>query len=100
MTQTETTSRTAYPALVAAVTGALAGVLIGVALTLTAPALGVAEVSEVVSVAIPVVHVLLDLAAVSTIGLSLLSVLVGYDRPKLTEPILAKARRAAVASAL
>jgi copper resistance protein D len=54
----------------------------------------------VVSVAIPVVRLLLDLAAVTTIGLSLLSVLVGFDRPKLTEPVLARTRSVAVASSL
>ena len=100
MTPSETTSRVNYSSIVTAVTAALAGVLLGVALTATAPVPGVAEVSEVVSVAIPIVRVLLDLAAVTTIGLALLSVLVGFDRPKLTEPVLAVARPAAVASAL
>jgi putative copper resistance protein D len=100
MTKTETISPVRYSTLVAAVTAALAGVLIGVALTTTAPVPGVTDVSEVVSVAIPVVRVLLDLAAVTTVGLGLLSVLVGYDRPKLTEPVLALARPAAVAAAL
>ncbi|HVW41606.1 MAG TPA: CopD family protein [Amycolatopsis sp.] len=100
MKTTETTSRVNYPALVTMVTAALAGVLVGLALTAAAPVPGVADVSEVVSVAIPVVRVLLDLSAVTTIGLALLSVLVGYDRPKLTEPVLALARPAAVASAL
>lgn len=100
MTKAGTTSPVRYSTLVTAVTAALAGVLIGVALTTTAPVPGVTDVSEVVSVAIPVVRVLLDLAAVATVGLGLLSVLVGYDRPKLTEPILALARPAAVASAL
>ena len=100
MTKAGTISRVNYSSLVTAVTAALAGVLVGVALTATAPVPGVAEVSEVVSVAIPIVRVLLDLSAVSTIGLALLSVLVGYDRPKLTEPVLSLARPAAVASAL
>ncbi|GAB2762682.1 copper resistance D family protein [Amycolatopsis magusensis] len=100
MTQAETTSPVRYSTLVCVVTAALVGALIGVALSATAPIPGVTEVSEVVSVAIPIVRVLLDIAAVATIGLSLLSVLVGYDRPKLTEPILRLARPAAVASAL
>jgi putative copper resistance protein D len=100
MTQAETTSHVRYSALVCAVTAALVAALIGIALTATAPVRGVTEVSEVVSAAIPLVRVLLDLAAVTTIGLALLSVLVGYDRPKLTEPVLALARPAAVASAL
>ncbi|NKQ53378.1 copper resistance protein CopD [Amycolatopsis sp. K13G38] len=100
MKPAEITSRVNYPPLITAITAALAGVLIGVALTAAAPVPGVAQASEVVSVAIPVVRVVLDLAAVATIGLALLSVLVGYDRPKLTEPVLAVARPAAVASAL
>ncbi|MFD4255680.1 MULTISPECIES: copper resistance D family protein [Amycolatopsis] len=94
------TSQVRYQAIVAIVTAALAGALIGVALTATAPVPGVAEVSEVVSVAIPIVRVLLDLAAVTTIGLALLSVLVGYDRPKLTEPIMRRARPIALAASL
>ncbi|HVV13470.1 copper resistance D family protein [Amycolatopsis sp.] len=100
MTQAGTTSRVRYPTILAVLTAALAAALIGIAITTTAPIPGVAEVSEVVTVAIPIVRVLLDLAAVSTVGLALLSVLVGYDRPKLTEPVLALARPAAVASAL
>ncbi|GHF09834.1 copper resistance protein CopD [Amycolatopsis deserti] len=94
------TSQVRYQAIVAIVTAALAGALIGVALTATAPVPGVAEVSEVVSAAIPIVRVLLDLAAVTTIGIALLSVLVGYDRPNLTEPILRRARPIALAASL
>ncbi|WP_027942366.1 copper resistance D family protein [Amycolatopsis taiwanensis] len=100
MTRAETTSRVGYSTVVAAVTAAIAGVLIGVALTATAPVPGVAEPGEVVSVAIPLVRVLLDLSAVATIGLALLPVLVGFDRPKLTEPVLARTRPAAVACAV
>ena len=100
MTTTGTTSQVRYQAIVGVVTAALIGALIGVALTTTAPVPGVAEVSEVVSVAIPIVRVLLDLAAVTTIGLALLSVLVGYDRPKLTEPIMRRARPVALAASL
>ncbi|NIH77574.1 copper resistance D family protein [Amycolatopsis viridis] len=100
MTHPGTTSRVRLQAMAAVVTAALAGVLIGVALTTTAPVPGVADVSEVVSVTIPIVRVLLDLAAVTTIGLALLSVLVGYDRPKLTEPILRRARPVALAASL
>lgn len=100
MTQAETTSRVGYSTVVAVVAAAMAGVLIGVALTATTPVPGVTDAGEVVSVAIPVVRVLLDLSAVATIGLSLLPVLVGFDRPRLAEPVLARARPAAVASAL
>ncbi|GAA4550318.1 copper resistance D family protein [Amycolatopsis samaneae] len=100
MTQAGTTGGVRYATLVSAVAAGLVGALVGVALTATAPVPGVAQVSPVVSAAIPVVRVLLDLAAVTTIGLALLSVLVGYDRPKLTEPIMRLARPAGVAAAL
>jgi len=99
-TAAEPTSGTRYQAIVALVTAALAGSLIGVALTTTTPVPGVAEVSEVVLVAIPIVRVLLDLSAVTAIGLALLSVLAGYDRPKLTEPVMRRARPIALAASL
>ncbi|SFP88286.1 putative copper resistance protein D [Amycolatopsis arida] len=100
MTRTETTSPFRYGPLLSVLVAAVVGVLVGVALTATAPIPGVANPGEVVSVAIPLVRVLLDVAAVATVGLALLSVLVGYDRPKLSEPVLRRARRAAVVSAL
>ncbi|OXM51429.1 copper resistance D family protein [Amycolatopsis alba] len=100
MTQAETTSRARVAVLFCVVTAGIVGALIGVALTATAPVPGVAQVSEVVSVSIPLVRVLLDISAVATIGLALLSVLVGYDRPKLSEPIMRLARPASVAAAL
>ncbi|UUV28273.1 CopD family protein [Amycolatopsis roodepoortensis] len=100
MTQAETTSRARVAVLFCVVTAGIVGALIGVALTATAPVPGVAQVSEVVSVSIPIVRVLLDISAVATIGLALLSVLVGYDRPKLSEPIMRIARPAGVAAAL
>lgn len=100
MTQAETTSRARVAVLFCLVTAGIVGALIGVALTATAPVPGVAQVSEVVSVSIPIVRVLLDISAVATIGLALLSVLVGYDRPKLSEPIMRIARPAGVAAAL
>ncbi|WP_410658653.1 copper resistance D family protein [Amycolatopsis sp. lyj-112] len=100
MTQAETTSRARVATLFCVVTAAIVGALIGVALTATAPVPGVAQVSEAVSVSIPIVRVLLDISAVATIGLALLSVLIGYDRPKLSEPIMRIARPASVAAAL
>jgi len=101
MTQAETTStKVRYSTLLCVVTAGLVAALIGVALTATSPIPGVTDASEVVSVAIPIVRVLLDMAAITTIGLSLLSVLIGYDRPKLSEPIMKLARPGAVAGAL
>ncbi|MBK1784485.1 copper resistance D family protein [Prauserella cavernicola] len=100
MTRAETTSPPRVGVLISVLAAALAGVGIGIALTATAPVSGVTQVSGVVSVGIPIVRVLLDIAAVTAIGLALLSVLVGYDRPKLTDPVLRKARPAAVIAAL
>jgi putative copper resistance protein D len=101
MTEAETTSTNVrYVTLLCLVTAGLLSALIGVALTTTAPIPGVTDVSGGVSVAIPIVRVLLDMAAITTIGLSLLSVLVGYDRPKLSEPVMKLARPGAVAGAL
>jgi putative copper resistance protein D len=100
MTQAETTTKPRYVTLLCVVTAGLLGALVGVALMSTTPVPGVVEPSAVVSAGIPVVRVLLDLAAVTTIGLALLSVLVGYDRPKLTEPVMRLARPAGVAAAL
>lgn len=100
MTATKTTPSVRHVPAIVGVTTAIAGTLIGVALTNIAPIPGVADPGKVVLVAIPLVRVVLDIAAVVTIGLSLLSVLVGYDRPKLTEPVMGVARRVAVASAL
>jgi putative copper resistance protein D len=100
MTQAEATTKVRYSTLLCVVTAGLLGALIGVALTATTPVPGVVQPDAVVSAGIPVVRVLLDLAAVTTIGLALLSVLVGYDRPKLTEPVMRLARPAGVAAAL
>lgn len=95
-----TTGTVEYRPLITAVTGALLGTLVGVAMISVAPLPGVADPGPVVLAAIPFVRTLLDIAAVVTVGLSLLPVLLGYDRPKQTEPVLRLARRAAVASAL
>ena len=43
---------------------------------------------------------LLMVAAVTTVGLSLLPILIGFDRPAAAELVLAAGRRAAVASSL
>jgi len=100
MTRAETTSNVRYATLFCVVTAGIVAALIGVALTATTAVPGVEDVSEVVSAAIPIVRVLLDMAAITTIGFSLLSVLIGYDRPKLSEPVMKLARPGAVAGAL
>lgn len=104
MTRAGTGSRDVrYNVLVGAGTAALAGVLVGVALSATSPVTGVTNVSEAVSVALPVARVVLDLAAAVTVGLSLLPVLLGAagrERQKLSEPVLARARRGALAGSV
>lgn len=99
MTMATKTASRAQPFLVA-VTTALIGTLVGIALTGVASPVGIAGPPTAVLVAIPLVRIVLDISAVATLGLSLLAVLVGYDRPKLSEPPMRFARRAAVASGL
>jgi copper resistance protein D len=82
------------------VTAALVGVLIGLAITATSALPGLAEPDAVAQYGIPIVRVLLDMAAVVTVGLCLLPLLIGFDRPKLAEAVLASTRRVTVASAL
>ncbi|CAM3611626.1 copper resistance D family protein [Kibdelosporangium persicum] len=82
------------------VMAAIIGVLIGLTITATSALPGIVEPDAVVRYGIPVVRVLLDMAAVVTVGLSLLPLLIGFDRPKLAEAVLAGTRRVAVISAL
>jgi putative copper resistance protein D len=82
------------------VTASLAGVLVGMAITATQALPGLVEPDAVVRFGIPVVRVLLDLAAIVTVGLSILPLLIGFDRPKLSESVLAGTRRIVVASSL
>lgn len=99
MQRAGTTSRATIPVFAAAA----CGVLIGIALTASAPISGIAGTGEVVSAAVPAVRALLDLAAVTTVGLCLLPVLLGpldRERPNLVAPVTRLAARAACASAL
>lgn len=77
-------------------TAAVLGTLISLAITATAPVVGVADAGVAIRVGLPLVRVLLDVMAVAAVGLSLLPLLIGFDRPKLAEPVLAVARRLAV----
>ncbi len=79
---------------------ALLAVLVGLLLTPARPITGVLEPDAVVRYGLPVVRVLFDLAAVATVGLNLLPILVGLARPKGAEQVLLGARRAAAFSAL
>ncbi|WP_018686949.1 copper resistance D family protein [Actinokineospora enzanensis] len=100
MNRTRTTTTARPVPVVALVASAIVGVLVGLAITATEPIPGLPEPGVVVRVGLPVVRVLLDLAAVVTVGLCLLPLLVGFDRPKIAEPVLAGARRVAMAGAL
>ena len=80
--------------------GGLAGVLIALALTATGAVPGIVEPSAAVVVGLPLSRALLDLAALTTVGMSLLPKFVGFDRPERTAAVTAAARRVAVFSAL
>jgi len=95
----ETASRPRATVLTGLLTAALAGSLVGFALTAAAPVRGVAAAGEAVSVGIPVVRAVMNVAAVTTVGLALLPVLLGGERPKLAAPVLAAARPVAIGSA-
>ncbi|AHH93420.1 CopD family protein [Kutzneria viridogrisea] len=96
MTATRTTARNGYGLVGGLVLAAVAGALIGTSLTGETPVPGVAEPGVVVRFGLPLVRVLLDVSALGTVGLSLLPMLLGFDRPTQTEPVLRLARRAAV----
>jgi len=100
MTETRTAAAPRLNLVIILVASAIAGVMIGLAVTATSAIPGVPEPSAVVRVGLPVVRVLLDVAAVVTLGLCVLPILIGFDRAKLAEPVLAGTRRVAVASSL
>lgn len=76
--------------------GALLAVVIATWLTLPGNVPGLPMPSTIVEYGLPVVRLVLDLAATATIGLSLLPKLLGFDDPDRTEPIAARARHWAV----
>ncbi|MDQ3405981.1 MAG: CopD family protein [Actinomycetota bacterium] len=100
MTQTRTTALPRYHLATVLVGSAIVGVLIGMAIIATEPIPGLPEPDAVVRVGLPIVRVLLDMAAVVTVGLCLLPLLIGFERPRQAEPVLALARRAAMVGAL
>jgi copper resistance protein D len=96
-----TTHRPRYRLLYALAGGAIAGVLIGLALTASAIAgvPGIVSPSTAVVVGLPLSRALLDGSALVTVGLSFLPRLVGDDKPKRVAAALAPARLIAVISA-
>ena len=100
MTQLRTTGSARYQLVLVPVAASVVGVLIGLTIAATGPVAGLVEPEAVVRYGLPIVRVLLDMAAVVTVGLCLLPILIGFDRPKVAEPVLAASRRAAAAGAL
>ncbi|WP_424183680.1 copper resistance D family protein [Actinokineospora sp. G85] len=101
MTPTRTTAtENRYHLAGVLVVSSLVGVLVGLAITATAPIPGLPQPAAVVRVGLPVVRVLLDMAAVVTVGLCLLPLLVGFDPPRSALPLLRGARRIAMFSSL
>ncbi|MER7132142.1 copper resistance D family protein [Streptosporangium saharense] len=78
------------------VSGALLAVLAATAMTAEEAVPGIAVPGPVVEYGLPVLRVLLDLAAVTVVGLSLLPRILGFDDPERTEPVMRGARPAAV----
>jgi putative copper resistance protein D len=80
--------------------GALAGALVALAFTTTAAVPGIIQPGSAVVVGLPLARAVLDLAALTTVGMSLLPAFLGSDSPERTAPATAAARRIAMAAAL
>ncbi|MBM9467953.1 copper resistance D family protein [Nakamurella leprariae] len=81
----------------ALVVGAAAvAALVGTAGTADPAVVGLAAPGPLVEFGIPVMRTLLDVAAVATAGLGLLSRFIGFDDPDRAEPVLRRVRRVAV----
>ncbi|MGV9770506.1 copper resistance D family protein [Streptosporangium sp. NPDC003464] len=78
------------------VSGAVLAVLAATALSAQEAVPGIAMPGPLVEYGLPVLRVLLDLAAVAVVGLSLLPRLLGFDDPERTEPVMRRARPLAV----
>ena len=81
------------------VSAAVLAVLVASAFTAQEAVPGIAIPGPLVEYGLPVLRVLLDLAAVAVVGLSLLPKLLGFDDPERTEPVMRRARPMAVAFA-
>ncbi|GAA0511975.1 copper resistance protein CopD [Saccharopolyspora subtropica] len=85
---------------VALLAGALLSAVVASAYTAVGTIPGLPDLPPLVHFGLPVARVLLDLAALATVGLSVLPKLLGFDRPRHTEPVMALARRITVVTAL
>jgi putative copper resistance protein D len=97
-TTTAAARRPRYPLLLVLACGAVLGVLVGLALTATAAVPGIVAPGTAVVVGLPLSRALVDLAALTTVGMSLLPSLVGA-RARRAAAALALARRVAAVSA-
>lgn len=86
--------------LIAIVTAALSGVLIALALTVSAPVSGITQASTAIRVGLPIARAAIDLAAVAAVGFALLPLLAGERTPASARPVFARARTVVIASAL
>lgn len=92
-------TRPRYPLFLWLGGGLVAGVLLGLALTTVAPVPGIAEPGTAVVLGLPLARGVLDLAAVATVGMSMLPFLFGLRPGAGSAPMLAAARRIAVVAA-
>ncbi|GGS51202.1 copper resistance protein CopD [Planobispora rosea] len=81
------------------VAGAVSAVLVATAFGAAEAVPGIALPGPLVEYGLPVLRVLLDLAAVAVVGLSFLPRLLGFDDPDRTEPVMRRARPLAVSFA-
>ncbi|GIH99536.1 CopD family protein [Planobispora takensis] len=81
------------------VAGAVSAVLVATAFGAAEAVPGITLPSPLVEYGLPVLRVLLDLAAVAVVGLSFLPKLLGFDDPDRTEPVMRRARPMAVSFA-
>lgn len=97
MTTTRVSTSTArYPLFLWLGGGLVGGVLLGLALTAAAPVPGIAQPNLAVVIGLPLARGVLDLAAVTTVGMSLLPFLFGLRPVDGSASVLALGRRIAV----
>ncbi|SDP77305.1 copper resistance D family protein [Lentzea jiangxiensis] len=99
MNDVRTAAPTPYRVLAGLVSGALAGIALGLVLAPPVVVAGVVDAGAAVRYGLPVTRVLLDVSATVVVGLSILPKLLGFDRPTHTEPVMRIARPAAVVAA-